>query len=163
MKWPLSQRKIVKYTKRQALNILRRVFKSMLWAQPMISWFCTSINLIGRQFENPCEPLEGDGWPKTTGRLKSVEVDENGLEIIKMLKNGWGAEFFGYLAMIRYWTTRSSSPYHVVHMIHIIRITLYSVIQLYSVLSGKLVIRDTLLAGINKKMIRKNFHIVVSF
>ena len=58
--------------------------------------------MIGRQFENPCEPLEGDGWPKTTGRLKSVEVDENGLEIIKMLKNGWGAEFFGYLAMIRY-------------------------------------------------------------
>ena len=47
------------------------------------------------------EPLEGDGWPKTTGLLKAVTVDEDGLEIIKMLKNGFGVNFFGYLTMIR--------------------------------------------------------------
>ena len=48
------------------------------------------------------EPLEGDGWPKTTGKLNAVTVDEDGLEIIKMLKNGFGVNFFGYLTMIRY-------------------------------------------------------------
>ena len=67
-------------------------------------------------------PLEGDEWPKTTGRLKSVEVDEDGLEIIKLLKNGYGCEFFGYLAMIRsesistFWT----SPYIMDHIKHMI-------------------------------------------